>query len=384
MNILFIYTNPIDPNSGGVQKMTYTLGQYLKEYSHNIFYLSTLKPSIAENSYTLPDLACPNSAENILFLNSLVNKLQIHLVINQSGINSKVTDLIISAKKSHTFKLFTCIHNSIFGGVDNFEFTHLEKLEKYHLSFLTPILSSTIIKWVIRELFILKYKKHYSSVYCYSDKIILLSNAMKNDFLSILKKNSSKKITIIPNFIEYPKVIDTDSTKVNEVIYVGRIDRTYKRTDLVLKIWKLLEVTDWHLRIIGDGKSLGYLKSLSKDLNLKNITFEGKQNPIPYYEKAKILMMTSCSESFGLVLVEGMSYGVVPIAFDSFESVRDLIKDDKNGYLIEPYNLESYAIKIKILFENVDKLKSMSSEACKFSKNFEPKNIVKLWLDIIK
>ena len=40
--------------------------------------------------------------------------------------------------------------------------------------------------------------------------------------------------------------------------------------------------------------------------------------------------MTSYTESFGLVLIEAMSNGVVPIAFDSAEGAREIIKNGES------------------------------------------------------
>lgn len=47
--------------------------------------------------------------------------------------------------------------------------------------------------------------------------------------------------------------------------------------------------------------------------------------------------MASAFEGFGLVLVEAMSYGVVPMAFNSFSNCSDIIDDDKNGILVTPF-----------------------------------------------
>jgi glycosyltransferase involved in cell wall biosynthesis len=44
--------------------------------------------------------------------------------------------------------------------------------------------------------------------------------------------------------------------------------------------------------------------------------------------------MTSAYEGWGLTLTEAQQMGVVPIAFDSFGAVYDIIENEYNGLII--------------------------------------------------
>lgn len=66
-------------------------------------------------------------------------------------------------------------------------------------------------------------------------------------------------------------------------------------------------------------------------LNLRNIEFKGTQPSEPYYAESSVLCMTSTYEGFPMVLIEAQQYGCVPMAFDSFEAVHDIIEDGENG-----------------------------------------------------
>lgn len=100
--------------------------------------------------------------------------------------------------------------------------------------------------------------------------------------------------------------------------------------------------------MIGDGKDFNTIVSRYK--TIPNVEFTGYSNPIQYYKRAKILMMTSVFEGWGMVLAEAMSYSVVPIAFDSFLSLRDLI--DNSLQLVKPFNIKEYINKLTILMSN--------------------------------
>ena len=50
-----------------------------------------------------------------------------------------------------------------------------------------------------------------------------------------------------------------------------------------------------------------------KEKNLRRISFVGYKNPKEYYKRASILLLVSEYEGFGLVIVESMAYGIIPI-----------------------------------------------------------------------
>jgi len=45
-------------------------------------------------------------------------------------------------------------------------------------------------------------------------------------------------------------------------------------------------------------------------------------------------MMTSRFEGWPMVLMEAMQMGVVPVVYNSFESLSDIVVDGENGYII--------------------------------------------------
>ena len=53
--------------------------------------------------------------------------------------------------------------------------------------------------------------------------------------------------------------------------------------------------------------------------------------------------MTSAFEGFPNTLVEALSYGCVPVIFDSYPVASWIIKDRENGLLIPPFDVEKMA-----------------------------------------
>ena len=162
-----------------------------------------------------------------------------------------------------------------------------------------------------------------------SDKVILLSEYYIKDYKSLIKKGDFSKLIAITNPLTFNNIDNNCSNKQNEIIYIGRLDYSQKRVDRVLKVWKLLQAdnNDWALTIVGDGADKERLVRLSKDLKLERVTFAGHTNPKSYYQRAKILLLTSNFEGTPMVIPEAMAYGVVPIVMNSFAGVNDIIKN---------------------------------------------------------
>ena len=121
---------------------------------------------------------------------------------------------------------------------------------------------------------------------------------------------------------------------------------------------------------------------LSNELKLERVSFEGYQQPLPYYERAKIFLMTSSVEGFGLTLVESQQQGVVPIVMDTFLSLHDIITPDFNG-IITPEDETIFAEAILSLMKDPQKLASLAQHALISCKKFSVENIVDKWDKLI-
>ena len=86
--------------------------------------------------------------------------------------------------------------------------------------------------------------------------------------------------------------------------------------------------------------------------------------------------MTSFEESFGLVVIEAMSYGIPCIAFDSAKGILDVI-DNSNGYLISNRNLKEYSNTILKYLNITNKEKKVLSKNARATANKYSFNNVK-------
>ncbi|MFG6589227.1 glycosyltransferase [Sulfitobacter sp. MOLA879] len=123
---------------------------------------------------------------------------------------------------------------------------------------------------------------------------------------------------IIPNGIdvpEHPVVLDKRNKTVRQALHLGRI-HPKKGIDRLLRAWSLINDAEeeWELRIVGPSER-GYLeelRALAKQLNIRNIRFEGpiygvdKQRA---YAEADLFVLPTHHENFGMVVAEALAQG---------------------------------------------------------------------------
>lgn len=377
MNVLFYYNVTINSRFGGIAHVTYYLGEYFKSIGWNVFFLSVNRTSDdqVDYQYYLPNGRNKQAFINEIFFLDFVRKNNISVVINQNGINPCSNEILYWGKKANV-TIITVLHNSLVGmyGMAN----HLQKL--------TPIITKLRLTYIVQKIllrfFQIKYQEYYRQQVILSDKIVLLSDKFFPEY-KYFAGETFNKIISIPNPVTIP-IEDIVPKKEKEVLFVGRLVKE-KGVDRLLSIWKKIykKHLDWNLIIVGDGKERMTLEDLSAKMKLENVSFEGFQSPEKYYKRASIFCMVSSFEGFGLVLVEAMANAVVPLAFNSYANVSDIIDDGVNGYLVTPFCLDEYATKLSTLMDDVELRNLISKRAKEKSNVFSMEVIGRQWQKLL-
>ena len=219
------------------------------------------------------------------------------------------------------------------------------------------------------------------------DYFVLVSKDLKRFYTKKLRKYYCKCV-YIPNMLDtIPKRLAPLDEK--RLISVGRLSAEKGPLDL-LKIFKQLlkKHPDWHLDIIGDGPEREKLEEYIETRNLKDkITLHGFQSK-EYIDKmlhrSSLYIMTSYTESFGIVLLEAMSHGIPCVAFSSAEGAKEIISSGKNGYLIKNRNASAMMKKIEDLMKKDDVRKKMGKEARKSVKHYTKEVVQEDWYKLLE
>lgn len=180
-------------------------------------------------------------------------------------------------------------------------------------------------------------------VYDRSDLTVVLSESFVPVLRSFIRRPEADRIVAIGNPLTREPVV---AAKEKLILYVGRLEETQKRVSRVVETWSVLapEYPDWRLVIVGDGPDRAYYEQLAA--GLPRVEFVGFDDPGPWYARARILLLTSDFEGFGLVLTEAMAAACVPIALGCDPVISEIVGTD--GTVVPtPYDAETFAAAVR-------------------------------------
>ena len=175
-------------------------------------------------------------------------------------------------------------------------------------------------------------------------------------------------------------------TKKN-LITIGRLSPEKGQKDLI-DVFKIVnnKLPDVKLYIIGDGILKNELEKYVKKLKLNNnIIFTGfldKEEKEKYILDSSIFVLPSYSESFGLVLIEAMSYGLPCVAFDSSDGAKELLKNNV-GILINNRDKNEMAKKIVDVLSSKE-INSLGNKGYIYCQKFLIDNIKDDWINLLE
>ncbi len=200
-----------------------------------------------------------------------------------------------------------------------------------------------------------------------------ISDCAKN---SLLMKD--RQIVVIPNAIDTKifkprnKLNARKSLKLKankKIILFGSIDGgedPRKGSDLLVDLLKFLTFDKEDIQIVIFGKknkSQNIFKTTNYEIkNLGKINSNKKMSYI--YSAADIFIIPSRIESFGQTAAEAQSCGT-PVAGFDIGGLKDIIKHEENGILIEPFNSQKMALAIESLLKKEDKISKFSKASRK-------------------
>ena len=387
MNILFANTQEFNPQIGGVERVSTTLAQKLQQKGHKVCFLACNLSSYSKEykpvatQTILPNSKDVESTENVqTFLETLKNN-SVDIIVNQAGNVKDFSSLCFNATKKYNHaKMISVIHidpGYKFKSLLDLSSSILPSMKGYRNWLKLIVLPYRMLKTYQFD------KELYRFIYNNSDSVVLLSDHFKKDFKKITRLSSYRKLSAISNPFPYEgENLDISDKKGNKIVYVGRLDYGHKRADRLLDIWSRIapDFPSWSLDIVGDGRIGQELVDFVKSNKIERVNFVGFADPIEYYKKAQILCMTSTFEGFGMVLIEAAYYGCIPIAFNSFASLRDIIDDEKNGCVVTPYKLGEYENKLRRLMNDNKLREKIQKQSAKIPTKFRAENITGQWV----
>lgn len=196
---------------------------------------------------------------------------------------------------------------------------------------------------------------------------------------------SDSKCRVLPNFIDYSKINRFADEKIeddipdNYLLNIGRLENQKNQIGLLRIFRKVLDrFPDEYLVIIGEGSLKEELKKVIKDLSLeKNVFLLGyRENPWKYYKRAKMFLLTSIFEGFGLVLIESLYFKVPIVSFDIPSSV-EITENGKYGLIAKSYDEDDFVQKVVSLLEDKHLYETLKEDGYNKAMEFSIENYPK-------
>ena len=360
MNTVFAYPTGLNPQKGGVERITDIIAKILLKRGYTIFYLNW-KREQDNYEYPVPVIDLPSSnledPNNLEVYNRFLKENRIDVIINQHGLYEGT--YFLSQVKVQNVKIISVLHSDPFGYYNHL-FADLMTLRDSSIKEKVKRVARFFLYRKVKKIIHRSLVNHYTFIQEHPQYVCLLSESYKerleeycdlpdNYFISIPNPNTYENIEIIPH-------------KEPILLFVGRLDNRSKKLFTLIDIWyRLCKLyPQWKLIIVGDGPDKDVLINKAKDIS--NIEFKGYQDPREYYEKASIFCMTSIFEGFPMCLTEAMQFGCVPIAFDSFSAVYDIIKPGETGELVKSFDKKEYVGKLIHLIDDETYRKKLSKK----------------------
>lgn len=374
MNIAFCYPTGFNPERGGIERVTSLLANEFANRGHRVHFLHNKAINLAYPSNVtvsmFPEVDYSRET-NKKWFHQYLEDHDIDIVINQCG---PFGDSILYCDTPSHVKRISVIHSTPNINL-NCLFSEVSRLRvnpdiKEYIKRIGRVIIYPWIRYTTTK----NYRNHYQWLSDNTDSLILLSKRYLPELQSLYPGTFNNL-----NFIGNPCSFDIckDNIKENIVLWVGRMD-IEKQPEAMVKIWQKCNTTNWKLVMLGEGPLMNDIKNRVR--NIDNIELPGFKDSLLYYKQAKILCMTSGHEGFPMVLNEAMSQGCIPMAFQSFESVKDLITDVRQ--LSKPFSINEYASKLDRLMHNNSLQATLKNNSYQIVENYSVRKIADKWEEL--
>lgn len=317
--------------------------------------------SLAKNGYDVTLLCCDELDDeiknnvNIISLKHKYNSVYDRIFSSKKELKKKCVEIDADIYQFHDPDLLSvclymkkCGKKVIFDSHEDYPALFLER--EWIPNFLRKTLSSI-------------YEKKEKNVFKKIDFIICVADYQKTRIEKI-----NKNVEIITNYpiVDNTKIKDVNDNKKTTICFAGGVRADWNH-DTVIKA--IEDIDSVNYIIAGKYKQDYFEKLKSIDLNNK-VSFLGKIN----YEEVKQLYKKSdiavalCSYrpntgytngSLGITKIfEYMMYGL-PVVFTDFKVFKDILKEGKFGFAVNPYSCEEVQTAINYLINHKEEAYNM-------------------------
>lgn len=172
-----------------------------------------------------------------------------------------------------------------------------------------------------KEVLRLYKEKYYFSKILNGKNIIIVNSDLKTMYQLILKNSNIQVLSNGVDINTIQKLAGNQIDKKWDCIFVGRLSPE-KQPEHAIQAFANSGLKG-KMAIVGDGQMRAELVALCKEINIiERVDFLGwQENPYPFIQQSKVLLLTSKSEGFGLVISEALILNTTVLAYNASDGI---------------------------------------------------------------
>lgn len=292
--------------------------------------------------------------------------------------NIRLLDIWIPKVKGKTIPIITPlgwrIHALLLGFIygRKYEVFYINTILPYYASFVARLYGKKII-WHIHEKFIIRTLSVRLAEYVFNHTPahrIFVSKYLKGQYINNKNCTWEIKYNKLPySFISQIKKKPIEERNRNQILMIASLTLT-KGLDMFVKLAELIPDCDFSLILNANIAAINnFFLKYNVPENCKLIS--AQSNIHPFLHETDLLLNLSnptiCVETFGMTILEAMSYGI-PAIVPNVGGPTELVKNGFNGYLVDVRNIEEIKKAIYIALEKQNYIRLVNNTILRFSE----------------
>ena len=183
------------------------------------------------------------------------------------------------------------------------------------------------------------------------------------------------EVRVIPNGVEWSRFSSLDPPSGSLILFLGRMERRKGARVLVEAFARLAEKRpDAELVLAGEGPERRAVAEAVPEHLSERVTFVGRVDPAELaavFGRASVVCAPSLGgESFGIVLLEGMSAGR-PVVASSLPGYAAVLRDGLEGLLVPPGDVSALAGALERVLSEPERARAMGEAGRERARRFD-------------
>lgn len=164
--------------------------------------------------------------------------------------------------------------------------------------------------------------------------------------------------------------LDFDTLEKPSFLVIGQV--VYRKgISFLLQACAILQqqgIDNYSVIIGGDGEQRNEFEAQAKDLGLNDIVkwagWIDYGNLGAYFEHSDVFLFPTLEDIWGMVVLESMLFSK-PVLCSKWAGAKELVHDDKNGFIFDPYTPKELASYMLFFIQNPEKIQEMGEQSRK-------------------